>query len=80
MSAGPAEPSARESKIRSILDDLMHQRRAIEARGADEGLRQANRLGIVYWQQELRRAAAHDGRVGCSPVEPEPNRPNLSRS
>jgi hypothetical protein len=63
MSAGPAQQTARERTIRAILDDLIRQRRAIEARGADEGLRQANRLGIVYWQQELRRAAAGD-RVG----------------
>ena len=63
MSTGAAEPTARETKIRAILDDLIRQRHAIEARGADEGLRQANRLGIVYWQQELRRAVAHDAPV-----------------
>jgi len=64
MSANAAEPTARERKIRAILDDLIRQRHAIEARGADEGLRQANRLGIVYWQQELRRAVARDTPAG----------------
>jgi hypothetical protein len=64
MSAGTATQTARESTIRAILGDLIRQRRAIEARGADEGLRQANRLGIVYWQQQLRRAVAEDARTG----------------
>ncbi len=60
MSADTAAQTARESTIRAILGDLIRQRRAIEARGADEGLRQANRLGIVYWQQQLRRAVAEE--------------------
>ena len=43
----------REAQIRSILDDLIRQRRRLEREGADEGLRHANRLGIVYWRWQL---------------------------
>ena len=48
----------REERIRVILDDLICQRRRIEQTRADEGLRQANRLSIIYWQWQLSRAVA----------------------
>jgi len=46
--------------IRSILDDLIRQRREMRATAADEGLLEANRLGIVYWQWQLARALQDD--------------------
>ena len=56
--------AAREDKIRAILDDLIRQRHRIEHSRADEGLRQANRLSIVYWQWQLSQARAEDGGRG----------------
>ena len=45
------------SEMRAILDDLIRQRRRMTA-SSDPGLREANRLGIVYWQWQLSRARA----------------------
>ena len=56
-----SDPSTDE--IRAILDDLIRQRRRMTA-SDDPGLREANRLGIVYWQRQLSLARtaerAHD--------------------
>jgi hypothetical protein len=43
---------------RSILDDLIAQRRQMRAHSCEPGLLEANRLGIVYWQLQLARAVA----------------------
>ncbi|HZR95220.1 MAG TPA: hypothetical protein VFA56_05970 [Gaiellaceae bacterium] len=54
-------------RIRAILDDLIRQRRRLESGGAEEGLLEANRLGIVYWQWQLTRASSADrGRAGAA--------------
>jgi hypothetical protein len=55
-----AEPATAE-QARSILGDLIRQRQGMRTAVADEGLLEANRLGIVYWQSQLNRAlgAAH---------------------
>lgn len=45
-------------RARTILDDLIRQRQHMRASGVDEGLFEANRLGIVYWQLQLARASA----------------------
>ncbi len=49
---------SRVSRIREILDDLVHQRQSL--RGSETvneaRLLEANRRGIVYWQAELSRA------------------------
>lgn len=47
---------------RSILNDLIRQRHRMQATDPDRGLLEANRLAIVYWQQQLLRAieAEHD--------------------
>ena len=49
------EPATAE-RSRSILQDLIRQRQAMRTAGVDEGLLEANRLGIVYWQWQLNRA------------------------
>jgi len=54
----------REGRIRAILDDLIRQRRRIEYADADEGLRQANRLSIVYWQWQLSQVLAEERNGG----------------
>ena len=55
VSAAATTPQA--VRIRSILDDLIRQRRRMQATQTDRGLLEANRLGIVYWQWQLSRCA-----------------------
>jgi hypothetical protein len=43
-------------RARAILGELIHQRQGLRAAAADDGLLEANRLGIVYWQWQLNRA------------------------
>lgn len=43
---------------RSILNDLIRQRQLMREQSSEEGLLEANRLGIVYWQWQLNRALA----------------------
>jgi hypothetical protein len=47
---------ATAERARSILGDLIRQRQSMRASAADDGLLEANRLGIVYWQWQLNRA------------------------
>lgn len=54
--SGALTETARVDEIRAILDDLIRQRRTIGRTAADDGLRHANKLGIVYWQWQLRQA------------------------
>jgi hypothetical protein len=62
-----ASLAGRETTIRAILDDLIRQRKRIEQTRGDEGLCQANKLSIVYWQWQLSRALAeqNDGEPGA---------------
>ena len=56
------DPAAAE-RARSILNDLIRQRQSMRAADLDEGLLEANRLGIVYWQWQLARAlSSADGK------------------
>jgi hypothetical protein len=48
-------PGNREAMIRSILDDLFAQRKRMESVPAEEGLLEANRLAIKYWEWQLSR-------------------------
>jgi len=41
---------------RTILSDLIRQRQRMQGTDCDKDLLEANRLAIVFWQQELRRA------------------------
>jgi len=41
---------------RTILSDLIRQRQRMQGTDCDRSLLEANRLAIVFWQQELRRA------------------------
>jgi hypothetical protein len=53
------------ARARAVLDDLIRQRRRMEAERADAGLLEANRLGIVYWRLQLSRAqSAQHERTG----------------
>jgi hypothetical protein len=41
---------------RAILNDLIRQRQRMQGTDCERSLLEANRLAIVFWQQELRRA------------------------
>jgi hypothetical protein len=43
-------------RARLILNELIRQRQGMRDNRVDEGLLEANRLGIVYWQWQLARA------------------------
>ena len=55
--AVPASDSADRAetldRIRAILNTLVHERQALRHAGTDQPALEANRLAIVYWQQEL---------------------------
>ena len=51
-----SQDASAAEKARSVLDDLIRQRQRMRAE-ADAGTLEANRLGIVYWQWQLTRAA-----------------------
>jgi hypothetical protein len=42
-------------RIRAVLNSLVHERQALRDAGDAPGPLEANRLAIVYWQQELSR-------------------------
>lgn len=44
-------------RARAILDHLIRERQGMRSTPVDEGLLEANRLGIVYWQRQLARAS-----------------------
>lgn len=58
---------ATAERARSILNDLIRQRQGMRDAGVDEGLLEANRLGIVYWHLQLTRRTAE---VGGKPPNP----------
>jgi hypothetical protein len=55
-----ADPATAE-RARSILNDLIRQRQSMRDADVDDGLLEANRLGIVYWQWQLARALGGAG-------------------
>jgi hypothetical protein len=58
-----SEAAMSSDRIQSILDDLIRQRRSWSAGGAEPGLLEANRLGIVYWRLQLARLASAERRA-----------------
>lgn len=53
--------TADAERARAILDQLIRQRQSMRTAPVDEGLLEANRLGIVYWQWQLARASGTTG-------------------
>lgn len=47
--------AAPADRIRTILDNLISQRRAMRRTTTEAGLLEANRLAIVYWRWQLSR-------------------------
>jgi hypothetical protein len=59
-----AATAVRSERARSILGDLIRQRQLMRTDPPDEGLLEANRLAIVFWQWELSRSLlAEHGRT-----------------
>jgi hypothetical protein len=52
-SPAPTDQSNSADRIRLVLDSLVSERQALRHRGTDPAALEANRLAIVYWQQEL---------------------------
>jgi hypothetical protein len=52
--------TANVERARAILDDLIRQRQRMRDARVEEGLLEANRLGIVYWQGQVARASADE--------------------
>lgn len=48
-----AQQAHTEDRIRTVLDSLVGERQELRRRGTDPAALEANRIGIVYWQQEL---------------------------
>ena len=49
----PVDQADTAERIRAVLNSLVHERQALRHAGADQAALEANRLAIVYWQQEL---------------------------
>ena len=64
-----SEPVAVE-RSREILNDLICERRGLQARMADQATLEANRLAIVYWQQHLAQALIDSHRVARDGPDP----------
>ena len=52
-SPAPTDQSNSADRIRLVLDSLVSERQALRHLGNDPAALEANRLAIVYWQQEL---------------------------
>jgi polyhydroxyalkanoate synthesis regulator phasin len=52
----PVTEGVSTETARAILNDLIRQRKRMQGTDAERNLLEANRLAIVFWQQELRRA------------------------
>ena len=48
-------------RVRAVLASLVHERQALRYAGTDRAALEANRLAIVYWQQELSKRLIESG-------------------
>lgn len=56
-----AERAEATHRIRAVISSLVTERQALRDHGSDLAALEANRLALVYWQQELaKRLAAGD--------------------
>lgn len=67
--ATPTEEAGREALIRRVLDSLVTERQRLRGSAVDPALLEANRLSIVYWQNELVReiGLAHGAGTAAEP-------------
>ena len=59
--------AAGQSEIRTIIDQLVHERQTLRAAGADRATLDANRRALAYWQLALTQAAARE-RLAAKPA------------
>ena len=57
----PADQPTTLERIRAVIDALVHERQLLRHTGTDPAALEANRLAIVYWQQELSRRLVETG-------------------
>jgi hypothetical protein len=58
------DPAGREDateRVRAVLASLVHERQTLRSGRTDRAALEANRLAIVYWQQELSRRLIENG-------------------
>jgi hypothetical protein len=48
-----SDQASTADRIREIISSLVRERQALRAVGTDRAALEANRMAIVYWQQEL---------------------------
>jgi hypothetical protein len=49
----PADQADTADRVRAVLTSLVGERQSLRRAGTDQAALEANRLAIVYWQQEL---------------------------
>ena len=54
-SPDPTDRAGTTDLIRAVLNSLVRERQALRHAGTDQAALEANRIAIVYWQQELSR-------------------------
>ena len=55
MSAAAAQQPDGEELIHGVINSLVRERQDLRRHNGDRALLEANRLAIVYWQQQLAR-------------------------
>jgi hypothetical protein len=60
-SPDPAEWEDATERVRAVLASLVHERQTLRSGRTDRAALEANRLAIVYWQQELSRRLIQSG-------------------
>jgi hypothetical protein len=53
--------AGKADRVRAVLASLVHERQALRYAGTDRAALEANRLAIVYWQQELSKRLIESG-------------------
>jgi hypothetical protein len=61
VSPDPAGQVDTTDRVRAVLASLVHERQALRHAGTDRPALEANRLAIVYWQQELSKRLIESG-------------------
>jgi hypothetical protein len=60
-SSDPAGHADNTDRVRAVLASLVHERQTLRHAGTDRAALEANRLAIVYWQQELSKRLIESG-------------------
>jgi hypothetical protein len=55
VTISPGKPRVSVEDLQRVIDALVSERQALRSSGADHATIEANRISLVYWQQELAR-------------------------